>query len=101
LVEEYGLEAALYVGDDRTDVDAMRALRVLGAEEAPKPTSMPDASPTDPPGRRPTGRPLSPLILVGVQSDEMPRELAAVADYLVPVEAVLGLLEALRPSGAT
>ncbi|MHB8868672.1 MAG: trehalose-phosphatase [Thermoleophilia bacterium] len=101
LVEEYGLEAALYVGDDRTDVDAMRALRLLGAEEGSQPASTPDVLPTDPPGRCPTGRPLSPLILVGVQSDEMPRELAAVADYLVPVEAVLGLLEALRPSDAT
>jgi trehalose 6-phosphate phosphatase len=34
MVRERGLRAALYLGDDRTDVDAFRALRALGAAGA-------------------------------------------------------------------
>lgn len=98
LVEQYGLEAALYVGDDRTDVDAMRALRAFR-----RPMALPLHAPFEPP--RATvpvrsaeqGFMLSPLILLGVRSDEMPRELAEAADHLLPLERVLPLLEALRP----
>lgn len=98
LVEEYGLEAALYVGDDRTDVDAMRALHIFRRPVAP-PLHARFETPaaTGPVRSAEQGFRLSPLILLGVQSDEMPHELAEAADFLVPLERVLSLLEALRP----
>ena len=34
VIREHGLRAALYLGDDRTDIDAFRALRRLTAEGA-------------------------------------------------------------------
>jgi len=60
LVEETPLEAALYVGDDTTDLDAFAALRRLAGE----------------------GR-LGHALCVGVRSDETPRDLEAQADLLV------------------
>jgi trehalose 6-phosphate phosphatase len=68
-----GLAAALYAGDDATDVDAFRGLRALVDE----------------------GR-LGRAVCVGVRSDETPDDLAAEADVLVdgPL-GVRGLLELL------
>ena len=67
------LDAAVYVGDDRTDVDAFRALR----EEVA------------------AGR-LRTAACVGVASDETPEELAAAADVLVDgTKGVRDLLLAL------
>jgi trehalose 6-phosphate phosphatase len=73
LLSGLGLAAALYVGDDLTDVDAFRGLRALAAE----------------------GR-LGRAVCVGVRSDETPTELEAAADVLVdgPL-GVRALLEAL------
>src|SRR3954451_1467127 len=67
------LDAALYVGDDRTDVDAFRALRDEVA----------------------AGR-LRSAACVGVRSDETPEEVAAEADVLVEgTKGVRDLLLAL------
>jgi trehalose 6-phosphate phosphatase len=67
------LAAALYVGDDRTDLDAFRGLRLLAAEGA-----------------------LNTAICVAVSSDEAPPELAAEADLVIDgTGGVRGLLEAL------
>ena len=67
------LDAALYAGDDRTDIDAFRALR----EEVA------------------SGR-LRSALCVGVQSDETPDDLAAAADVLVDgPKGVRELLQAL------
>jgi trehalose 6-phosphate phosphatase len=67
------LDAAMYVGDDRTDVDAFRALR--------------DAV---------TAGRLGSALCVGVASDETPDELAEAADLLVHGTAgVRAALEAL------
>jgi trehalose 6-phosphate phosphatase len=73
LLREADLDSALYVGDDRTDLDAFHALREC----------------VD------SGR-LQRALCVGVQSDETPAELEAAADVLVdgPL-GVRGLLEAL------
>jgi trehalose 6-phosphate phosphatase len=60
LLGETDMSAAVYVGDDNTDVDAFEALRRLTAE-----------------GRLQIG------LCVGVRSDETPRELEAQADLLV------------------
>jgi trehalose 6-phosphate phosphatase len=60
LVDEVDLDAALYVGDDTTDVDAFEALRALVAE----------------------GR-LKTALCVGVRSEETPRRLEEEADLLV------------------
>jgi trehalose 6-phosphate phosphatase len=65
--------AALYVGDDTTDLDAFRGLRSLVREEA-----------------------LTTAICAAVSSDEAPPALAAEADLLIDgTDGVRGLLEAL------
>src|SRR4051794_29999525 len=67
------VDAALYVGDDRTDLDAFRGLRDELA----------------------AGR-LSAAVCVGVRSDETPEELEREADLLVDgPRGVRGLLQAL------
>jgi trehalose 6-phosphate phosphatase len=67
------LAAALYVGDDTTDLDAFRGLRSLVSEGA-----------------------LTTAICVAVSSDEAPPELAAEADLVIDgTGGVRGLLEAL------
>ena len=73
LLEGTDITAALYVGDDNTDLDAFAALRRLAAD----------------------GR-LQAAVCVGVASDETPPELEAQADVLVdgPV-GVRALLSAL------
>jgi trehalose 6-phosphate phosphatase len=75
LVREADLDAAVYVGDDRTDLDAFRALRECVE-----------------------GGRLQHAVCVGVRSDETPPELEAGSDVLVdgPL-GVRGLLEALLP----
>ena len=60
LVEEASLDAAAYVGDDTTDLDAFAALRALVDEKQ-----------------------LKYALCVGVTSDETPPELEAQADLLV------------------
>jgi trehalose 6-phosphate phosphatase len=60
LIEETPIEAATYVGDDTTDLDAFAALRELADE----------------------GK-LGYALCVGVRSDETPEELEARADLLV------------------
>jgi trehalose 6-phosphate phosphatase len=73
LLRDAGLDAAVYAGDDRTDLDAFAGLRRLVAD----------------------GR-LRSALCVGVRSDETPAELEAGADVLV--DGTLGvrrLLEAL------
>jgi trehalose 6-phosphate phosphatase len=60
LVEEASLDAAAYVGDDTTDLDAFAALRALVEEKQ-----------------------LAHALCVGVRSDETPSELEAQADLLV------------------
>jgi trehalose 6-phosphate phosphatase len=73
LLRDAGLTAAVYVGDDRTDLDAFDGLRALVAE----------------------GR-LQSALCVGVTSDETPPELTAQADLLVDgPTGVRALLEAL------
>ncbi|HEY2006224.1 MAG TPA: trehalose-phosphatase [Solirubrobacteraceae bacterium] len=68
-----GIEAALYVGDDSTDLDAFRALVELGEE----------------------GR-LTRTVRVGVGSDEGPSEITAEADVVVDgTEGVSELLSLL------
>lgn len=75
LLRDAGLRAALYVGDDRTDLDAFAGLRRLVADER-----------------------LEVALCVGVRSDETPPELVAEADLLVDgppgVRAVLAALAA-------
>jgi trehalose 6-phosphate phosphatase len=60
LVEEKAVEAAAYVGDDTTDLDAFAALRELVEEQK-----------------------LAYALCVGVRSDETPEQLEARADILV------------------
>jgi trehalose 6-phosphate phosphatase len=73
LLREADLDAALYVGDDRTDLDAFRGLRELA-----------------------DGGRLGAAVCVGVRSEETPAELEAGADLLVDgTRGVCGLLEAL------
>jgi trehalose 6-phosphate phosphatase len=73
LLRDADLAAAVYVGDDRTDVDAFAGLRALAEQ----------------------GR-LGTAVCVGVQSDETPPELEEAADALVDGPAgVRGLLETL------
>jgi trehalose 6-phosphate phosphatase len=60
LVEEASLDAAMYVGDDTTDLDAFATLRELVEEKQ-----------------------LAHALCVGVRSDETPPELEAQADLLV------------------
>jgi len=71
LADRDGISAGLYAGDDRTDLDAFRALR-----------SMADAGE------------LKEVLCVGVGSSEAPRGLAEDAD--VVVEGTDGFLEVLR-----
>ena len=76
LVRRYGLRAALFLGDDRTDVDAMRALRAARAESGVR------------------------SLALAVTSGEMPPELLAEADGVVDgVGAVEDLLAALAAQG--
>jgi trehalose 6-phosphate phosphatase len=73
LLRDADLDAALYVGDDRTDVDAFRGLRELAE----------------------SGR-IAHAVCVGVRSEETPGELEAAADVLVDgTRGVRELLEAL------
>jgi trehalose 6-phosphate phosphatase len=73
LLRDAGLDAALYAGDDTTDVDAFRGLRELVDE----------------------GR-LGHALAVGVRSDETPAAIERDADLLVDgTEGVTALLEAL------
>ena len=73
LLRDADLDAAIYVGDDRTDLDAFRALRECVE----------------------SGR-LQQAVCVGVRSDETPAELEAEADLLVDGPAsVRNVLEAL------
>ena len=73
LLRDADLKAAVYVGDDRTDIDAFEGLRTLVEQ----------------------GR-LGTAACVGVRSDETPRELEDAADTLVDGTAgVRQLLEAL------
>jgi trehalose 6-phosphate phosphatase len=73
LLRDDDLDAAVYVGDDRTDLDAFRALR----------------------GEVAAGR-LQTALCVGVRSDETPEALAAEADLLVDgPRGVRELLQAL------
>jgi trehalose 6-phosphate phosphatase len=73
LLRDADLDAAVYVGDDRTDVDAFRGLRELV-----------------------DGGRLTHAVCVGVRSEETPGELEASADVLVDgTRGVRDLLEAL------
>ena len=73
LLRDADLDAAVYVGDDRTDLDAFRALRECV-----------------------DGGRLQHAVCVGVRSDETPAELEAGADLLVDgPRGVRQLLEAL------
>ena len=73
LLRDADLDAALYVGDDRTDLDAFRGLRELV-----------------------DGGRLESAVCVGVRSEETPAELEQEADLLVDgPRGVRGLLEAL------
>jgi trehalose 6-phosphate phosphatase len=73
LIEDAGVEAAVYVGDDRTDLDAFRALGRLAQEGV-----------------------IAHAIRVGVDSEEGPSEIAEEADLLVEGTAgVTALLQTL------
>jgi trehalose 6-phosphate phosphatase len=73
LVEQAPLDAALFAGDDRTDLDAFRALRALAG----------------------TAR-LGSAVRVGVASPESPPEISAEADVVVEgTEGVLAILKEL------
>ena len=75
LLEEFGagVESVLYAGDDRTDLDAFRALDTLRQEGA-----------------------LQSVIRVGVASDEGPSEITSEADLVVDgPDGVRGLLTVL------
>ena len=75
LLSGRGLDAGLYVGDDRTDLDAFAALRALVAE-----------------------RELGTALCVGVRSDETPPRLEEEADLLV--DGPRGVRELLRALAA-
>jgi trehalose 6-phosphate phosphatase len=73
LLRDADLDAALYVGDDRTDIDAFRGLRELV-----------------------DGGRLTQAVCIGVRSEETPAELEAEADLLVDgTRGVRQLLSAL------
>lgn len=73
LLRDHDLDAALYVGDDRTDLDAFAGLRELVEHDR-----------------------LRAAVCVGVTSDETPPELREQADVLVDgPPGVRGMLEAL------
>ena len=71
LVEEYGPEKALFIGDDTTDLDAFRALEELREEGM-----------------------LQETLRVGVRSDEGPPKIVSEADLVV--DGVEGVGEVLR-----
>lgn len=74
LIEHAPLDAALFAGDDRTDLDAFRALRALAGSAR-----------------------LGSAVLVGVDSLESPQEIAAEAELVVAgTEGVLEILQALE-----
>jgi trehalose 6-phosphate phosphatase len=73
LIERAPLDAALFAGDDRTDLDAFRALEALAGSAR-----------------------LGSAVRVGVASEESPPEIAAEADLVVEgTEGVLGILREL------
>ena len=77
LVEEYGPEKALFIGDDTTDLDAFRALEELREEGV-----------------------LQETLRIGVRSDEGPPEIVSEADLVVDgVEGVGEVLRALVSDG--
>jgi trehalose 6-phosphate phosphatase len=71
LVEEYGPERALFIGDDATDLDAFRALEALQEEGM-----------------------LTETLRIGVKSDEGPSEIISESD--LAVDGVEGVEEVLR-----
>jgi trehalose 6-phosphate phosphatase len=71
MLAEDGVNAAIYGGDDRTDIDAFRRLRELRDQ-----------------------RRLQTAVCVGVDSDEAPAELAEDAD--LTVDGPAGWLAVLR-----
>jgi trehalose 6-phosphate phosphatase len=76
VIRERGLRGALYLGDDRTDLDAFRALRQLNDEG------------------------VCQTVAVAVLSPEAPPELAAAADITLPdISFVPGLLRWLLAHG--
>jgi trehalose 6-phosphate phosphatase len=76
VIRERGLRGALYLGDDRTDLDAFRALRQLNDEG------------------------VCQAVAVAVLSPEAPPELAAAADITLPdISFVPGLLRWLLAHG--
>jgi trehalose 6-phosphate phosphatase len=72
VVEEYGPEKALFMGDDTTDLDAFRELDALREEGT-----------------------LSEMLRVGVKSEEGPPEIVSEADLVVDIEEVGKVLRAL------
>jgi trehalose 6-phosphate phosphatase len=72
VVEEYGPEKALFMGDDTTDLDAFRELDALREEGT-----------------------LSEMLRVGVKSEEGPPEIVSEADVVVDIEEVGKVLRAL------
>ncbi|MDQ3860680.1 MAG: trehalose-phosphatase [Actinomycetota bacterium] len=72
VVEEYGPEKALFMGDDMTDLDAFRELDALREEGT-----------------------LSEMLRVGVKSEEGPPEIDSEADLVVDIEEVGKVLRAL------
>ena len=72
VVEEYGPEKALFMGDDTTDLDAFRELDALREEGT-----------------------LSEMLRVGVKSEEGPPEIDSEADLVVDIEEVGKVLRAL------
>ena len=71
LVEEYGPERAMFIGDDTTDLDAFRELEKLREEGT-----------------------LKEILRVGVASEEGPPEITTEADIVV--DGVGGVGEVLR-----
>jgi trehalose-phosphatase len=77
LLDGFDVELALFAGDDRTDLDAFRALRSLAAAGD-----------------------LRAAVCIGVASEEAPTGLTAEADALVPgTGGFLAVLNALAPHG--
>lgn len=73
VLEGSSIRRALYVGDDRTDVDAFRGLRAMVQDGQ-----------------------LDHAVCVGVRSDEMPDEVASESDFLVGgAQGVRAMFEAL------